>query len=196
MERHEALAIVRKQLTEHRYQHTIGVMETAIELAKKYGADVKKAELAAIFHDYAKFRPKEEMKRIIIEQNMPSDLLQYNAELWHAPVGAYLVKTEVGIDDVDILDAIRYHTSGRANMTVLEKVVYLADYIEPGRAFPGVDEVRELAQQNLDLALLKALQNTISFLMKKNEAIYPDTFYTYNDLAKKIKGGELLNDGT
>jgi predicted HD superfamily hydrolase involved in NAD metabolism len=187
MERHEALAIVRKQLTEHRYQHTIGVMETAIELAKKYGADVKKAELAAIFHDYAKFRPKEEMKRIIIEQNMPSDLLQYNAELWHAPVGAYLVKTEVGIDDVDILDAIRYHTSGRANMTVLEKVVYLADYIEPGRAFPGVDEVRELAQQNLDLALLKALQNTISFLMKKNEAIYPDTFYTYNDLAKKLK---------
>jgi predicted HD superfamily hydrolase involved in NAD metabolism len=196
MERHEALAIVRKQLTEHRYQHTIGVMETAIELAKKYGADVKKAELAAIFHDYAKFRPKEEMKRIIIEQNMPSDLLQYGSELWHAPVGAYLVKTEVGIEDGEVLDAIRYHTSGRAGMTALEKVVYLADYIEPGRAFPGVEEVRELAQQNLDLALLKALQNTISFLMKKNEAIYPDTFYTYNDLAKKIKGGELLNDRT
>ena len=89
MERQEALTIVKKQLTEQRYQHTIGVMETAIKLAKQYGADVKKAELAAIFHDYAKFRPKEEMKQIILEQNMPKDLLSYNSELWHSPVGAY-----------------------------------------------------------------------------------------------------------
>jgi predicted HD superfamily hydrolase involved in NAD metabolism len=189
MERHEALEIVKKQLTEHRYQHTLGVMETAIQLAKQYGADVKKAELAAIFHDYAKFRSKEEMKQIILEQNMPNDLLVYNTELWHAPVGAYLVKTEVGIQDEDILDAIRYHTSGRANMTLLEKIVYVADYIEPGRIFPGVDEVRELAQQDLDKALIKALQNTIQFLLKKNQPIYPDTIHTYNSLIMEHKGG-------
>jgi predicted HD superfamily hydrolase involved in NAD metabolism len=189
MERHEALEIVKKQLTEHRYQHTLGVMETAIQLAKQYGADVKKAELAAIFHDYAKFRSKEEMKQIILEQNMPNDLLIYNTELWHAPVGAYLVKTEVGIQDEDILDAIRYHTSGRANMTLLEKIVYVADYIEPGRIFPGVDEVRELAQQDLDKALIKALQNTIQFLLKKNQPIYPDTIHTYNSLIMEHKGG-------
>ncbi|HZG60589.1 MAG TPA: bis(5'-nucleosyl)-tetraphosphatase (symmetrical) YqeK [Anoxybacillus sp.] len=188
MERHEALEIVKKQLTEHRYQHTIGVMETAIALAEQYGADVKKAELAAIFHDYAKFRPKEEMKQIILEQNMPKDLLLYNTELWHAPVGAYLVEKEVGINDVEILDAIRYHTSGRPNMTLLEKVVYVADYIEPGRIFPGVDEVRELAKQDLNKALIKALQNTIQFLMNKNQAIYPDTFYTYNSLIMELKG--------
>ena len=89
MEREDALKIVKEQLTEHRYQHTLGVMETAI-LARQYGADEKKAELAAIFHDYAKFRPKEEMKEIIISQGFPEDLLQYNSELWHAPVGAYL----------------------------------------------------------------------------------------------------------
>jgi predicted HD superfamily hydrolase involved in NAD metabolism len=188
MERHEALEIVKKQLTEHRYQHTIGVMETAVALAEQYGADVKKAELAAIFHDYAKFRPKEEMKQIILEQNMPKDLLLYNSELWHAPVGAYLVEKEVGINDAEILDAIRYHTSGRPNMTLLEKVVYLADYIEPGRIFPGVDEVRELAKQDLNKALIKALQNTIQFLMNKNQAIYPDTFYTYNSLIMELKG--------
>jgi predicted HD superfamily hydrolase involved in NAD metabolism len=188
MERREALEIVKKQLTEHRYQHTIGVMETAIALAEQYGADVKKAELAAIFHDYAKFRPKEEMKRIILEQNMPKDLLLYNTELWHAPVGAYLVEKEVGINDVEILDAIRYHTSGRPDMTLLEKVVYVADYIEPGRIFPGVDEVRELAKQDLNKALIKALQNTIQFLMNKNQAIYPDTFYTYNSLIMELKG--------
>ncbi len=78
MKREEALEIVKKQLTDHRYQHTVGVMETAITLAKKYGADEKKAELAAIFHDYAKFRAKDEMRSIIIEQHMDKELLEYN----------------------------------------------------------------------------------------------------------------------
>lgn len=182
MDRKQALEIVQKQLTEHRYIHTIGVMETAIELANRYGADEKKAELSAIFHDYAKFRPKSEMKEIIIEQQMPRELLYFNSELWHAPVGAFLVQSEVGIRDAEILDAIKYHTSGRINMTLLEKVIYLADYIEPGRHFPGVDEVRDMAKQDLDDALIQSIKNTIIFLMKKNQSIYPDTFLTYNAL--------------
>ena len=187
MERNEALKIVKEQLTEHRYQHTLGVMETAITLAKQYGADIKKAELAAIFHDYAKFRPKDEMKEIIVSQGFPQDLLAYNAELWHAPVGTYLVEKEVGITDREVLDAIRYHTSGRPKMSLLEKVIYLADYIEPGRHFPGVEEVREIAKENLDEALIKAVQNTILFLMKKKQTVYPDSFYTYNDLVGKLE---------
>lgn len=182
MDRSEALQIVKKQLTEHRYVHTVGVMETALILANQYGADEKKAELSAIFHDYAKFRPKDEMKQIITQENMSPELLEYNSELWHAPVGAFLVKKEVGIKDNDILDAIKYHTSGRPGMTTLEKVIYLADYIEPGRHFPGVEEVRELAKEDLNKALIKALQNTIMFLLKKNQAVFPDTFHTYNDL--------------
>ncbi|WP_374721716.1 bis(5'-nucleosyl)-tetraphosphatase (symmetrical) YqeK [Peribacillus tepidiphilus] len=187
MEREKALQLVKEQITEHRYQHTLGVVETSIWLAEKYGADVKKAELAAIFHDYAKFRPKEEMKEIIIREKMPKDLLEHNEELWHAPVGAYLVEKEAGVEDPEVLDAIRYHTSGRVNMTLLEKVIFLADYIEPGRKFPGVEEVRELAKQSLDKALIKSLQNTILFLMKKNQRIYPDTFHTYNDLLLKLE---------
>lgn len=182
MEREHALTIVKQQLTEHRYQHTLGVAETAVMLAKRYGVNEKKAELAAIFHDYAKFRPKEEMKGIILRQGMPKDLLGYNMELWHAPAGAYLVRQEAGIIDQEILDAIRFHTSGRKGMTKLEKVIYLADYIEPGRHFPGVEEVRELAKISLDQALLKSIENTILFLLKKGQPIYPDTFYTYNDL--------------
>lgn len=185
MERDAALKIVKEQLTEHRYLHTIGVMETAVELAKQYGADEKKAELAAIFHDYAKFRPKAEMKAIIIAEGYPEDLLQYSAELWHAPVGAYLVQKEAGITDQEIVEAIRYHTSGRPGMSLLDKIIYLADYIEPGRNFPGVDEVRAMAKDNLDKALIKAVQNTILFLMKKNQPVYPDSFHTYNDLVKK-----------
>jgi predicted HD superfamily hydrolase involved in NAD metabolism len=187
MERIKALEVVRTQLTEHRYTHTIGVIETAMSLAKRYGVDENKAEISAIFHDYAKFRPKDEMRKIIIEQGMPKDLLDYNSELWHAPVGAYLVKTEVGIEDDEILNAIKFHTSGRVNMTPLEKVIYLADYIEPGRHFPGVDEVRELAKVSLNKALIQSLINSIQFLMKKNQAIYPDTFLTYNALVIEEK---------
>lgn len=187
MEREVALKIVSEQLTERRYIHTLGVMETAIELAGLYGEDVKKAEIAAIFHDYAKFRPKDEMKNIIKEQKMPNILLEHNSELWHAPVGAYLVEKEVGIHDQGILSAIKYHTSGRPNMTLLEKIIYVADYIEPGRQFPGVEEVRDIAKHNLDQALVKAIQNTIVFLLKKNQTIYPDTIETYNFLV--LKGG-------
>lgn len=182
MNRETALAIVKEQLTEHRYLHTVGVMETAIKLAEKYSADSKKAELAAIFHDYAKFRPKEEMRGIIIKEGMPAELLNYNSELWHAPVGAFLAEKEAGIDDKEVLDAIRYHTSGRPRMALLEKIIYLADYIEPGRHFPGVDEVRDLARTNLNQALIKAVQNTIMFLMKKGQPVFPASFQTYNDL--------------
>lgn len=187
MEREEALKIVKEQLTEHRYQHTLGVMETAICLAKRYGADEKKAELAAIFHDYAKFRSKDEMKKIVLAQGFPEDLLQFNVELWHAPVGSYLVEKEAGIIDREVLDAIRYHTSGRQGMTILEKIIYLADYMEPGRHFPGVEEVREMAKNDLEKALIKAIQNTILFLLKRNQSVYPDTFYTYNDLVNKLE---------
>jgi predicted HD superfamily hydrolase involved in NAD metabolism len=184
MDREIALQTVKGQLTDHRYQHTIGVMETAIVLAKRYGVDVKKAELAAVFHDYAKFRPKDEMKQIIIDQGMEQQLLEFNSELWHAPVGAFLIEKEVGLNDEEILDAIRYHTSGRVGMSLLDKIIYLADYIEPGRRFPGVDEVRDLAKDNLNQALIQALKNSIQFLMKKNQPVYPDTIYTYNDLVK------------
>lgn len=185
MERNEALRIVKKQLTERRYEHTLGVMNTALLLARQYGADEKKAELSAIFHDYAKYRPLDEMKKIILQENMPAELLNHSPELWHAPVGAYLVKKEAGIGDEDILNAIRYHTTGRAGMTLLEKIIFLADYIEPGRNFPGVEEVRFLAKEDLDLAIIKALQNTVSYLLENNQPVYPDTIYTYNDLVMK-----------
>lgn len=187
MNREVALELVEKQLTERRYQHTLGVTESSIELANRYGADVKKAELAAIFHDYAKFRPKDEMRGIIVSQGMTSTLLDFHSELWHAPVGAYLVEKEAGITNTEILDAIRYHTSGRVGMTLLDKVIYLADYIEPGRLFPGVDEVRETAKISLNQAVIEAMRNTIVFLMKKKQAVYPDTFHSYNDLIMKTK---------
>ncbi|MBU8905612.1 bis(5'-nucleosyl)-tetraphosphatase (symmetrical) YqeK [Desertibacillus haloalkaliphilus] len=187
MERSVALETVKEHLTEHRYEHTIGVMETAIQLAEKYGANVAQAELAAIFHDYAKFRPKDEMKSIILKEHLRQDYLQYGDELLHAPVGAHLVKGEVGIKDEEVLQAICYHTTGRPNMSLLEKIIYLADYIEPGRSFKGVDQVRELAQNSLDEAIIQSLINTINFLMKKKQPVFPDTLATYNQMVRDLK---------
>lgn len=187
MKREQALAIVKDQLTESRYIHTVGVMETAITLAKTYNADAKKAELAAIFHDYAKYRPIEEMRLIIIEQQMPKELLSFHSELWHAPVGTYLVEKEVGIKDSEVLSAIKYHTTGRANMTLLEKIIFVADYIEPGRSFPGVEGVRKIANENINRAAVQALRNTVTFLMSRNATVYPDTINAYNDLVQKME---------
>ncbi len=185
MEREQALQVIKVHLPEKRYIHTLGVMETAVMLAEKYDSNQKKAELAAIFHDYAKFRPIKEMTEIVLTEKMDKRLLVYGSELLHAPIGAYLVQKEVGIEDDEILAAIRYHTTGRPNMTILEKIVYLADYIEPNRSFPGVDEVRQLAEKNLDQAMIAAISNTILFLMKKQQPIFPDTFATYNQLLLK-----------
>lgn len=180
MEQKQALKIVKEQLTEKRYIHTKGVMKTAVKLASRYGADEKKAELAAIFHDYAKYRPKEEMRQLIIDHQLGEDVLDYGTELLHAPCGAYLVKTEVGIEDEEVLQAIRYHTTGRPNMSLLEKIIFVADYIEPNRTIPDVDEVRKIAKKDLDEACLVILKNTIKFLLKKEALIYPETLNTYN----------------
>lgn len=185
MDRDSALSIVQKQMTEKRFIHTQGVVETAIKLAKIYGVDQKKAELAAIFHDYAKFRPVDEMKEIVVKEQMDDALLVYGDELLHGPVGAFLVKNEVGIHDEDILNGIRYHTTGRARMTMLEKVIYIADYIEPNRSFTGVEEVRELAFKDIHQALIVSISNTINFLLSKKQPVFPSTLAAYNFLILK-----------
>lgn len=192
IEKEKAWQIIKQQLPASRFEHTRGVVDTAIRLAEQYGAEREKAEIAAIFHDYAKYRPKEEMAEVIRrEPLLNDDLLLYHEELWHAPVGAYLVKKEIGINDSSVLQAIASHTTGRAGMSRLEKVVFLADYIEPSRRFPGVDKVRRLAESSLDTATLEALARTIQFLAEKKAAIYPDTIDAYHDLLGqgKIKKG-------
>lgn len=185
MDKKEALRIVEKQLTEHRYQHTLGVVKTAKKLAKLYNVNKEKAELAAIFHDYAKFRSKEEMKHIIINEKMEPDLLLYGSELWHAPVGAFLVEKEVGIQDEEILNAIRYHTTGHPSMKTLDKVIFLADFIEPNRSFKGVEEARTVAKKDLNEGVLFAIRHTTNFLMKHLRLVYPGTIATYNALVKE-----------
>lgn len=188
MEQSRALELVKPHLTESRYTHTIGVMETAIILAERFGEDKKKAEIAAVFHDYAKYRDKEQMRQLVRDDLPCKDILEYSSELLHAPCGAYYVEKELDIRDQEIIDAIKYHTTGRPNMSGLEKVIFLADYIEPNRQFPGVDEVRELAESNLDEAIIQMLENMISFLISKRQLLYPLTLETYNHLITHFEG--------
>ncbi|TCS83783.1 bis(5'-nucleosyl)-tetraphosphatase (symmetrical) YqeK [Tepidibacillus fermentans] len=179
-------AELKKEVTEHRYIHSLGVADTAKRLAQIYQADSSKAVIAGILHDFTKFWPKEELaKRIRESKELAQDLLDYNAELWHGPVASVVIQEWFDIRDEEIIMAIRYHTSGREQMSLLEKIVCLADYIEPSRQFPGVDEIRKIAEQDLDEALQVAFDGTIQFLIQKKMKIYPLTVKARNDLLKE-----------
>lgn len=186
MNRKQIIEAVKAQMPERRWTHTLGVMETAVKLAKQYGADPVKAELAAILHDVCKFWAIPDQARTIRDNGLQLDVLDYDKELWHAHAGAFVAKMEFGIEDEEVLDAIRYHTSGRENMALLDKIVCLADYMEPGRDFPGVHNIRELAEHSLEKALVAGFDSTIGFLLSKNKRIYPLTIAARNSLLELI----------
>lgn len=184
--REKLMEATRRQMPASRWEHTLRVMETAVELARRTGANPEKAEIAAILHDYAKFWPEEKLQEGILRYRLPRELLQYSPVLWHAPVGAEAVREGLGIDDEEVLEAIRSHTTGRPGMSLLEKVIFLADYIEPGRSLSGVEEVRRLAREDLNRAILKALDNTILYLIGRGFKVYPQTLLTRNDMLDQI----------
>lgn len=182
MNRQDYLDRTRQQLPRSRWEHTLRVVETAAELAERYEADREKVDIAAILHDYCKFWTAEELIFAIKQYKLPQDLLLYSQELWHGPVASKVTAQEFGIQDTDITNAIFYHTTGRPNMSLVEKIVFLADYIEPARKFPGVDAARQLAQQSLDKAIVLALKQTIQFLISSGQRVYPLTYDTLNSM--------------
>lgn len=177
----------RRQMPEKRWNHTLGVVSSALELADRFGGDRSKIKLAALLHDYAKAWPIDRQEQVIRSQGLPPELLSYDKELWHAHVGAWAVRDELGVDDEEVLDAIRWHTSGREHMTLADKIVCLADYIEPGRDFPGVHKIRELAEHSLEEALIAGFDSTISFLIEKGKRIFPLTVMARNGLIEEVK---------
>ncbi|MGB6409252.1 MAG: bis(5'-nucleosyl)-tetraphosphatase (symmetrical) YqeK [Planococcus donghaensis] len=185
MDHSQMLQTVKERLPEKRYTHVLGVVETAVDLAKKFNVSETKAKTAAILHDVAKFSDRDWMKSIIVSENMDPLLLEYHAELWHAPVGAYLAKTEFGVEDEDVLNAIRYHTTGRENMSDLEKVVYIADLVEPNRKFSGVEELRQLKEQGLDVMMEASVKHSIEFLESKNQPVFPDSLKCFNSFVQQ-----------
>lgn len=182
--REALIEAVSEQMPAKRWKHTLGVMETSVQLAKQYGADPERAETAAILHDVAKHWPVERMKEIIVQNDLNMELLEYDTAMWHSEVGAFVAERDYGITDSDIINAIRYHTSGRVDMSLLEKIVCLADYMEPGRDFPGVDKIRELAKESLEEGLLAGFDSTISFLIEKQRVVFPLMILARNDLVR------------
>ncbi|MDO3409087.1 bis(5'-nucleosyl)-tetraphosphatase (symmetrical) YqeK [Saccharibacillus sp. CPCC 101409] len=184
--REQLIERVSSQMPAKRWRHTLGVMQSAIWLAELYGADPERAELAAIVHDVAKYWPVHRQAAVIAENGLNADLLRYDAPLWHSEVGAYVAEHEYGIDDREVVDAIRYHTSGREGMTLLDKVVCLADYIEPGRDFPGVDTIREKARLSLEEGLIAGFDSTLRVLVERSQMIFPTTVLARNDLIRLL----------
>lgn len=185
MERAALLAAIKPRMKEKRYIHTIGVMETAIELAHLYGEDPKRAEIAAILHDVCKFADVEWMEQIVREQNLDARLIGWGPELLHGPVGAYVAEREFAIDDEDILNAIRFHTTGRAGMTLLEKIIFVADMLEPNRTFDGVERLRNKANKDIHKAMAACIRHSLAFLIDTKQPIFPLSLECYNDLMNR-----------
>lgn len=165
-----------------RFEHTLGVAYTAAALAMRYDGDVKKAQTAGLLHDCAKCLSDEKRLSICKKNKIPvTELERKNPFLLHAKVGAYLANEKYGVKDPDILNAVRSHTTGRQDMSLLEKIVFVADYIEPGRkSAPNLIEIRKLAFLDLDKAFLKILEDTLSYLRNTGGDIDPATEATWN----------------
>ena len=176
--------IIEKRMKAARFKHSKNVAKEAVRLAKKYGADVQKAELAGILHDATKESSKEEQMELIERAGI--ELTPHEAgsnKLWHAISGAAFVQVELGITDPDIINAIRYHTTGRADMTVLEKVIFIADFTSAERDYEGVDKMRKAAEKSLEEAMLEGIAFTIADLAERKATIAPETISAYNEVA-------------
>ena len=154
-----------------------------------HGYDLKNAQVAGLLHDSAKCIPNKKKLKICAEHHIPlSDFEKEHPFLLHAKLGAYVAEVKYGIKDKEILSSITYHTTGRQDMSLLEKIIFLADYIEPSRDFPGVDTIRKLAEKDLNQAVLSAYNSTIKHLIDQDAYIYDLTFLGRNDMVLLIDG--------
>lgn len=175
-----------EHLKEKRQRHVDAVAVLARELAELYGVDPDKAEFAALCHDMFRNESIELLNEYIEKGNFSKTCLN-SSNLAHGKAAAYELEHRYGITDADILNAVSYHTTGRAGMSNLEKIVYLADATEPGRNYPGVQRLRSLMKKDLDRACLRSLSRTINYVTERGQFLDPDTLAARNDLLRKIK---------
>lgn len=177
---------IKKQLSSKRYEHSVRVAETAVKLARLHGCDEEKAEIAGLLHDYCKEYPKEEQVRIAVEQHLLSsreDLLM--PQVLHGPVASYILKQEGLVDDESVLQAVRYHTTGHPDMDMLAKIIFIADYIEPGRKTPNIDDLFDIAARDLDECVVEIVDRTTVYLISKRQIIHEDMIKLRNRILSK-----------
>ena len=187
MSREALLAKMEIIMSDKRLRHCLGVEKAARELAERFSLDIEKAGLAGLLHDYAKKVSDEDFLSLIDKYQLNPDLKNWGNNVWHGMVGIYKIQEDLGIEDAEILRAIEIHTVGSGTMSELDKVVYVADYIEHNRDFPGVDKARELAQRSLNQAVAYETARTVEHLARKGMPIYPQTLETYNAFVGYLK---------
>lgn len=185
---------LRGKLPEKRFLHTVGVRYTAELLAMRYDVDINRAGMAGVLHDCAKYMTGKKMLEKCQKHHIKvTDIERENLQLLHAKLGAYFAEHKYGVTDTEILSAIRWHTTGKAEMTTLEQIIFLADYIEPHRRMiPGLTEIRRQAFVDLEDAVYMTLKNTVEYLEsqseEKNAKLFdPETQAAYQYYARRQK---------
>ena len=170
-------------LSEYRRVHSLNVSAEAVRYAEKYGGDVEKARLAGLLHDVTKETDFDTQLQIIENGGiMLTELEKRSPKLWHAISGACYVRDVIGIDDEDIFNAIRFHTTARAGMSQLEKIIFLADFTSAERDYPDIDVIREHAEHSIEEGMLYGLKFTISRLVGRGDLVSPDALAAYNEI--------------
>ncbi len=163
-----------KNLSEKRKTHTYGVRDTAVRLAEKYGCDICKAEISALLHDLYRGAPINVLNYHVTHLGLDKKYLD-NPNLSHGKIAAEMIQKAFGIDDADIINAVSFHTTGRAGMSTLEKIIYISDAMEPGRNYPGVEDIRNAAEDDIDRACLISLTQTIEYVRSEGKFLDEDT---------------------
>lgn len=175
--------LLKKSLKPGRYVHSVNTMKVATTLAEHYGEDVNKAAVAGLLHDCAKNLDDSETKRYCLVNGIElSTIEEKQLFLMHGAVGAILARQKYGVEDPIVLNAIKYHTTGFAGMNMMDKIIFLADYIEPGRTHREVQEARDLAFTDLDSALISAFDSVIKYRINQNGLIHPFTIEARNSI--------------
>ncbi len=180
---------VKEELNDDRFEHTLGVMYTAESLAMRYGVDMTKAAVAGLLHDCAKCIPNAQKIKMCKKHDIEiSEMEEKNPSLLHAKLGAYLAEEVYGVNDPEILSAIKWHTTGKPDMSMLDIIIYMADYIEPNRdKAPNLKQIRKLCFENIEEALYQVLEGTLRYLSDRPDMIDPMTKISYDFYKWKLR---------
>jgi predicted HD superfamily hydrolase involved in NAD metabolism len=179
---------LKRMLSEKRYHHSIRVMDTCEELAVLYYADIEKCKLAGLLHDCAREIPKDDLLEIASKKGLKLGSVELCVpDLIHSHISAVLARDLFGVDDLEVLSAIRCHTTGKEEMTLVDKILFVSDFIEPERKFSGVDEIRKMAYNDIDDALYMVLKSIIMYVVEKDNRLHPDTLNAFNWSLGRVK---------
>ena len=183
--------IVKEKMSKKRFIHSLNVSQVAKKLAQAYRADEKKAEIAGLLHDITKEMPEDEQLKLFDSEGIVlDDVERSTTKLWHSISGEIYVKKYLNIQDADILNAIRYHTTARSNMSLLEKIIVMSDFISEDRQYDNVEYMRSLAFENLDKAIIYGLKIQMEFLFEQDKPIAVNMLKAYNDIILKMRKSE------